>query len=169
MGFFMKLTSYQYWKWNHKVWRWMKLNITSQLTKQYFQWSHCSNGFAAFTEWRDLSFSRFLPNFDKGFSLHDDTFDVFSQQIRLWKCFMTNRTFVISSSFMNCSNMSCQMIFSCTSNITQRARVSLKDKIFVERVLRIKLNMNRYTRVLRCPKTHKVPSSFKDHKWHLEL
>ena len=57
---------------------WMRLNTTSQLTKQYFQWSHCSNGFAAFTEWRDLSFSRFLPNFDKGFSLHDDTFDVFS-------------------------------------------------------------------------------------------
>ena len=78
MGSFMKLTSYQYWKWNHKVWRWMKLDTTSQLTKQYFQWSHCSNGFAAFTEWRDLSFSRFLPNFDKGFSLHDDTFDVFS-------------------------------------------------------------------------------------------
>ena len=78
MGSFMKLTSYQYWKWNHKVWRWMKLDTTSQLTKQYFQWSHCSKGFAAFTEWRDLSFSRFLPNFDKGFSLHDDTFDVFS-------------------------------------------------------------------------------------------
>ena len=54
-------------KWNHKVWRWMKLKTTSQLTKQYLQWSHCSNGFAAFTDWETCHFLDFVPTLTKVF------------------------------------------------------------------------------------------------------